>query len=96
MIWKEGVVDLDFERGCGREFYFDIQVVPCILALKYQRTFVVYQRGARQAMSIAEYMNKEGGSVSYYLHDGEWRSPPEGSVCIVHDGAIHYEYLETP
>lgn len=94
MIWKDGDDNLDFERGCSSEFYFDIHVVLCILALKYQRTFVVYQRGGHQAMSIAEYLIKNGGSVSYYLYDGEWRSPPKGSVCITHDGGVHYDYLD--
>ena len=94
MIWKEGVKDLNFEGGCSSEFYFDIHIVLCILALKYQRTFVVYQRGEAKAMSVAQYLSEKGGSVSYHLHHGEWRSPPEGSVCIVHDGRIHYDYLE--
>ena len=94
MIWKEGIDDLDFEGGCESEFYFDIHIVLCILAMKYKRTFVVYQRGEAKAMSVAQYLSKDGGKVSYYLHHGEWRSPPEGSVCIVHDGRIHYEYLQ--
>ena len=94
MIWKEGIDDLDLEDGCSSEFYFDTNVVLCIMALKYQRTFVVYQRGGDKSMSIAKYLNEKGGSVSYICHRGEWRSPPEGSVCIVHDGRIHYEHLQ--
>ena len=94
MIWKEGIDDLDLEDGCSSEFYFDTNVVLCIMALKYQRTFVVYQRGEDKAMSVAKYLSENGGSVSYHLHLGEWRSPPKDSVCIVHDGRIHYEYLQ--
>ena len=91
LIWED---DVDFRGGCTRRHYFDIHVVLCILALKYQRTFVVYQRGKGKSMSIAQYLNEKGGSVSYYMYRGEWRSPPEGSVCIVHDGKMHYEYLQ--
>ena len=94
MIWKEGIDDLDLNGGCSSEFYFDTNIVLCIMALKYQRTFVVYQRGEDKSMSIAQYLNEKGGSVSYICYQGEWRSPPEGSVCIVHDGRIHYEYLQ--
>jgi len=89
-VWQ---ADVNFEDGCRRFHYFDTNLSLCILALKYQRTFVSYQTGTDKIMAIACYQSTSG-FVTLYLSRGEWFSPPAGSVCVIHDGVNHYEYLE--
>ena len=89
-VWKAG---MNFEDGCGQSYYFDTNKCLCILALKYKHTFVSYQTGSNKAMAIAEYQSSTG-IVTLHLIRGSWYSPPVGSICIIHNGTNHYEYLE--
>lgn len=89
-VWKAG---MDFEDGCGEFHYFDANKCLCILALKYKHTFVSYQTGPNKAMAIAEYQSSTG-FVTLHLIRGSWFSPPAGSICIIHNGTNHYEYLK--
>lgn len=89
-IWEDNV---DFSLGCGKEHYFDNSFSPCVLARKYKRSFVVYQKGHEKITSIA-YYNMKNDCVVFYIARGSWYTPPVGSVAIIHDGSIHYDFLK--
>jgi len=90
-VWEKDVVG-NFSRGCLGPHYFDSTLSACILARKYKRSLVLYQKGANRSMTIAHYDVARDCVVSY-LARGSWYTPPAGSVCIIHDGGVHYEYL---
>ena len=41
-VWEKDVI---FSSGCLSRHYFDSTLSPCILARKYKRSFVLYQKG---------------------------------------------------
>ncbi len=38
-IWKEGV---NFNEGCSKEYYFDVRICMCILAMKFKITLFLF------------------------------------------------------
>mmetsp|Transcript_22636 Transcript_22636/g.49147 ORF Transcript_22636/g.49147 Transcript_22636/m.49147 type:complete len:209 (-) Transcript_22636:267-893(-) len=88
MIWVQR--QTPFDRGCGRKYHCKDLIIMTILAMRFRRSFVCCRVGKEPRTHFCHYSN---GKVVVYQKEGEWYSPPPGSVCIVHNGGNHYDYL---
>ena len=66
-----------------------------IAALKWKRTFVVYNEGIRQKQTVVFHWDSMEQKVIVYTYSGVLLSPPYGALCVVCLPDIcHYKYLK--
>ena len=82
---------LPFEGGATIRFWFDSQPLMGALAIMYFRSFVSY---SKENVTTCLWFYEEKSQQVTYFHEKGFFCPPPYSICIVHNGRDHYEYLE--